>query len=72
MEAASYKSFVHLTPDSSAQHIYMNHPLKRWLHFLSVSLFSRMKMANILHLSVNQDPGRFVKYFGALLLIFEA
>lgn len=72
---ASYESYVSLfTSKGSTDHkIYMNHPLKyNGLTFYQSSYFplneENTQYGSIL--SVNWDPARGLKYFGAFLLVF--
>lgn len=70
---ASYESFVNLFDGkkTTTHHIFMNNPLKHdGFTFYQASYF---KMDNGTYgsvLSVNFDPGRPIKYFGSILLIF--
>lgn len=70
-QAASYESFVDLFTggSNSKHHIFMNNPLKYdGLTFYQASYFETQQGYGSV-LSVNYDPGRFVKYLGALLLV---
>lgn len=71
MRAASYKSLV-TTPEGEDVSISMNEPLKyKGLTFYQASFQdgpSGEPIASIL--SVNHDPGRFLKYLGSLILTF--
>jgi hypothetical protein len=71
MDPASYESYVRLfTPDGpSSHHIYMNNPLKHsGFTFYQASYFQDNNGGYGTVLSVNIDPGRPLKYFGALLV----
>jgi len=72
---ASYESFVTVANENnplSNHHIYMNHPLKYdHLTFYQASYFETEKGHGSV-LSVNYDPGRWIKYLGSLLLVFGA
>lgn len=71
--AASYESFVSLSDGEKAltnHHIYMNNPLKYdQLTFYQASYFETDN-GNGSVLSVNYDPGRWIKYLGSILLVF--
>lgn len=71
--AASYESFVTVAEDNkplSTHHIFMNNPLKYdHLTFYQASYFETEKGQGSV-LSVNYDPGRWIKYLGSLLLVF--
>lgn len=71
--AASYESFVTLAAPNkplTQHHIYMNNPLKyEQLTFYQASYFETENGYGSV-LSVNYDPGRWIKYIGAILLIF--
>jgi hypothetical protein len=75
-QAASYTSDVHVVdsagkPLDSAR-IAMNHPLKRGgFTFYQASFANEPGKVPTTVLSVNRDPGRFIKYFGALLTILS-
>ena len=70
---ASYESFVQVTEPSAPpreEHIYMNHPLKSGGYTFYQSSYLQDEMGEYHSiLSVNRDPGRAVKYAGALLLV---
>lgn len=73
-DPASYESFVTIKDDESAEttaHIYMNHPLKKAKYtFYQASYFvldDGQTFGSVL--SVNHDPGRWIKYAGSLLLV---
>lgn len=68
MKAANYESVV--TVDGKDVLISMNEPMKRNGLTFYQSSFQEDEMGNPTHsvLSVNKDPGRFVKYFGCLLI----
>ena len=75
-DPASYESFVSLldgreNKSSETHHIYMNNPLKydEFTYYQS----SYFQLGPDLYgsaLSVNYDPGRFLKYFGSFLIVF--
>ena len=75
-KAASYESFVSLldgrnTNGASKHHVYMNNPLKYDdFTFYQSSYFEIDKDSYGSVFSVNLDPGRPIKYFGCILLIF--
>jgi hypothetical protein len=71
--AASYESFVRVFDEngSSDHHVYMNNPYKRDdLTFYQASFFQVAENVYGSILSVNMDPGRWMKYFGSFLLVF--
>jgi hypothetical protein len=68
---ASYESFISLFDGKTNQkhHIYMNNPLKyNSFTFYQASYFKTEQGYGSV-LSVNYDPGRFLKYLGSLLLV---
>jgi hypothetical protein len=69
---ASYESFVKLfTGDAQSEvhHIFMNNPLKfKDFTFYQASYFETEQGYGTV-LSVNYDPGRWIKYLGSLLLV---
>lgn len=68
--AASYESLV-VTPENKDVLISMNEPLKyKGFTFYQAS-FEQDEMGNpvVSVLSVNHDPGRWVKYFGSFLIV---
>src|SRR5690606_14436862 len=74
---ASYESFVTVfdgrNPEqgTSSHHVYMNNPLKYdGFTFYQSSYFPVGDNAFASVFSVNFDPGRPLKYFGSLLLVF--
>ncbi len=70
MEAASYESFVTVSDTKEVAHIYMNHPLKKGgFTFYQSSYFQDEDGKFHSVLSVNSDPGRWVKYLGSLILV---
>ncbi|TDJ03928.1 MAG: hypothetical protein E2O68_09130 [Deltaproteobacteria bacterium] len=72
MDPASYESFVRLftTDGPSSHHIYMNNPLKHsGFTFYQASYFQDNNGGYGTVLSVNIDPGRPIKYLGALLIV---
>lgn len=69
-EAASYESFVKIGDGKDLAHIYMNHPLKKdgfTFYQASYSQDDQGEYHSVL--SVNQDPGRWLKYLGSLILV---
>ncbi|MGZ3650771.1 MAG: cytochrome c biogenesis protein ResB [Bdellovibrionota bacterium] len=74
-QPATYESFVKVKEPASGAatnaHIYMNHPMKRAGYTFYQSSYLQDENGEF-HtiLSVNKDPGRPVKYAGALLLVF--
>lgn len=72
---ASFESFVQLFTESGPQnhHIYMNNPLKtHGFTFYQSSYFQEESGEFGSVLSVNVDPGRWLKYLGSLLLVLGA
>ena len=75
-QAATYTSYVHVVdslghPLDSAR-IAMNEPLKRGgFTFYQASFANDPGKVSTTVLSVNRDPGRFLKYFGALLAVLS-
>ena len=79
-DPASYESFVTLLDGRKSQgdnlnnkphHIYMNNPLKYdEFTFYQSSYFQLGPDTYGSALSVNYDPGRFLKYFGSFLIVF--
>ncbi len=75
MDPASYESFVRLFSKvgPTEHHIYMNNPLKHsGFTFYQASYFKDENDNFGTVLSVNADPGRFIKYLGALLVVLGA
>ena len=72
MTASSYESQVNVSDKVGTQTISMNEPMKHHGFTFYQSSFSEDEMgrptASIL--SVNKDPGRWVKYLGCLLIVF--
>lgn len=73
MDPASYESFVTVKEGdiTSDAHIFMNNPMKRdkfTLYQASYFQINDTEFGSVL--SVNHDPGRFLKYFGSILLVF--
>ncbi len=70
---ASYESFVSLfdNGETSKHHVFMNNPLKyRGMTFYQSSYYQSQQggpYSSIL--SVNYDPGRWIKYLGSILLV---
>jgi hypothetical protein len=73
LKAASYESLVD-TGDGKEVLISMNEPFKKNGLTFYQSSFQEDEMGNPTHsvLSVNKDPGRFIKYFGCLLIVLGA
>lgn len=72
LDPASYESFVRLFTKEgpSEHHIFMNNPLKySGFTFYQASYFKDENENYGTVLSVNADPGRPIKYFGAILVI---
>jgi len=72
---ASYESFVRLFSDKGPTdyHVYMNNPLKYNGFTFYQASYSQDDNGNYSStLSANVDPGRAIKYFGSLMLIFGA
>jgi hypothetical protein len=70
---ASYESFVRLFSNDqpSRHHIFMNNPLKYMgFTFYQASYSQDQQGSYSSTLSVNVDPGRFMKYLGCLMLVF--
>lgn len=70
MRAASYESVVTL-PDGSETVISMNEPLKQNGYTFYQASFSEDEQGNPVAsvLSVNDDPGRWIKYLGSLMIV---
>jgi hypothetical protein len=70
-KAASYESEVQVNDTKEATLISMNHPLKFAGYTVYQSGFEEdekgVPVASIF--AINKDPGRFVKYFGSLLIV---
>jgi energy-coupling factor transporter transmembrane protein EcfT len=69
---ASYESFVNVFDGkkNTDYHLYMNHPMKLDdMTFYQASYFDLGNNTFGSILSVNYDPGRWIKYFGCVLLI---
>lgn len=75
-KAASYESFVSLldgrnTLGAQEHHVFMNNPLKYDdFTFYQSSYFNIDETTYGSVFSVNLDPGRPIKYFGSILLVF--
>jgi cytochrome c biogenesis protein ResB len=71
MRAASYESVVDV-PDLGERLISMNEPLKHAGYTFYQASFESDPSGNPVAsvLSVNRDPGRGLKYFGSLLIVF--
>ena len=70
---ASYESFVRLFSNNkpTKHHVFMNNPLKhRGFTFYQASYSQDEQGTYSSTLSVNVDPGRILKYFGCILLVF--
>lgn len=68
MRAAAYKSVVSV-PDIPSHEISMNEPLKyRGLTFYQASFQEDNGKPTASIFSVNQDPGRWIKYLGSLIM----
>lgn len=70
MKAASYESLVIIGSESKEVLISMNEPMKRNGLTFYQSSFQEDEMGVPTHsvLSVNKDPGRFIKYLGCFLI----
>ena len=70
-KAASYESQVQVNQEENTELISMNHPLKFAGYTIYQSGFEEdekgVPVASVF--SINQDPGRFVKYFGSFLIV---
>ena len=70
-KAAGYESQVQVNEGKSVERISMNHPLKEDGYTVYQSGFEEdekgVPVASVF--SINKDPGRFVKYFGSLLIV---
>jgi len=65
----SYESFVRINGAPELFQVYMNHPLKMFGHtFYQSSYYQNSSGEFHSVFSVNRDPGRFIKYLGALFL----
>lgn len=72
LDPSSYESYVRLFTQEgpSEHHIYMNNPLKHsGFTFYQASYFKDENENYATVLSVNADPGRPIKYFGAILVV---
>lgn len=74
MRAASYQSLVYLTDENREVLISMNEPLQHKGFTFYQASFQEDSMGRPIAsvLSVNYDPGRWVKYLGSLLIVFGA
>lgn len=74
MRAASYQSLVHIPEANKEVLISMNEPLDYKGFTFYQSSFQEDEMGRPIAsvLSVNYDPGRWVKYIGSLLIVFGA
>lgn len=74
MRAASYQSLVHLSDDNREVVISMNEPLhhKGFTFYQASFQEDAMGRPTASVLSVNYDPGRWIKYLGSLLIVFGA
>lgn len=71
-DPASFESFVNVSDQKELAHIYMNNPLKKGnLTFYQSSYFQDEGGEFQSVLSMNKDPGRWVKYLGSLFLILS-
>ncbi len=69
-DPSSFNSFIKIDPGNHQAHVSMNHPYKRnGYFFYQASYFQDHNQAYHSVLSVNKDPGRYIKYFGSLLFI---
>jgi hypothetical protein len=70
-DPSSYESFVKSNDEPDlTHHIFMNNPLKKNnLTFYQASYFPLGPNRYGSILSVNYDPGRFLKYFGSLIIV---
>ena len=70
-KAASYESEVQVNEEKKIELISMNHPLKFAGYTVYQSGFEEdeegVPIASVF--SINKDPGRFIKYFGSLLIV---
>ena len=76
MNPSSYSSLVSVVGDHAPEKpavIQMNEPLK-WGGFIfyQASFIPEMPRPTTSILSVNYDPGRFLKYFGSFLIVLGA
>lgn len=69
---ASYESFVSLFDGQESKdfHIYMNNPLKYDSFTFYQASYFKTSQGHGSVLSVNYDPGRWLKYLGSFLLVF--
>lgn len=74
MRAASYQSLVFLTDENREVLISMNEPLQHKGFTFYQASFQEDAMGRPIAsvLSVNYDPGRWIKYLGSLLIVFGA
>ncbi len=70
-KAASYESLVKVKELQKLSRIYMNHPLKHKGFTFYQASFEKNKEGDLVNsiLSVNSDPGRWLKYYGSFLVI---
>jgi len=70
-KAASYESEVAVNDETETKRISMNNPLKLEGYTIYQSGFEENDQGDPIAsvLSVNKDPGRFIKYFGSLLIV---
>ena len=70
-KASSYESEVQVNASEDVKLISMNHPLKFSGYTIYQSGFEEDKegapVASVF--AINKDPGRFIKYFGSLLIV---
>src|SRR5690606_22579206 len=71
--AKGYKSIVHV-PDIGEREISMNEPLKHNGYTFYQSSFEENRLGQPIAsiLSVNYDPGRWIKYLESLLIVFRS
>ncbi len=74
MRAASYQSLVYLSDEDREVVISMNEPLqhKGFTFYQASFQEDAMGKPTATVLSVNYDPGRWIKYLGSLLIVFGA
>ncbi len=74
MRAASYQSLVYLSDEQREVMISMNEPLhhKGFTFYQASFQEDPMGRPTATVLSVNYDPGRWIKYLGSLLIVFGA
>ena len=74
-QPTSFESFINVFENGNTkkEHVYINNPLKKDKYtFYQASYFDMGNGQTASVLSVNYDPGRWLKYLGSLLLVIGA